>query len=82
MSWTIDARWRVGRNVARSVWAMRGDEPSEDDELVGTLDTAEDAAREVDKHNAELPHHPGPPVVARRPPVIPLNGGAPPGPAD
>lgn len=34
-------RWRTGRTVGRTVYLQAGEEPSEDDTLIGMLDTRE-----------------------------------------
>lgn len=51
---TLDEQpWRVGRKVGRTIYAQQGDEPSEDDPLIGVMDTewlAEIACR---AHNTE-----------------------------
>ncbi len=44
-------RWRVGRKVGRTIYRMVGTEPSDDDELVGMMDTAELAKQFVDAKN-------------------------------
>lgn len=48
--------WRTGRKVGRTIYQMTGPEPSDDDPLIGVMDTpalAEDAVR---SHNrAALP---------------------------
>lgn len=47
--------WRVGRHVGRTVYAMGGDGPSRDDDvLIGVMDTRELAAEAVAAHNARL----------------------------
>ena len=39
--------WRVGRKVGRTIYRQLGDEPSDDDPLIGVMDTAEDAAQVI-----------------------------------
>lgn len=46
--------WRVGRKVRRTLYAQVGPEPSDDDKLIGMLDTAKLAAAAVDAHNRWL----------------------------
>ena len=46
--------WRQGRHQGRHLYAQLGPEPSDDDPLVGTLDTAELAAEACEAHNAAL----------------------------
>lgn len=49
-----DVPWRVGRHLGRTVYAMLGDEPSDDDPVLGMLDTPELAAEACAGHNALL----------------------------
>ena len=47
--------WRVGRRNGRVIYAMlNGDEPSDDDVMIGTFDSAALAADAVTAHNNEL----------------------------
>jgi hypothetical protein len=48
--------WRAGRKVGRTIYAVvRPDcEPSDDDPLIGVMDTPKLAARAVKAHNALL----------------------------
>lgn len=46
--------WRTGRRKLRTVYAVSGDRPGEDDELIGLMDTAELAAEAEATHNAAL----------------------------
>lgn len=50
----LKARWRTGRKVGRTIYAQVGEEPSDDDALIGMVDTPEIARRLVDDHNAML----------------------------
>lgn len=50
----LTARWRPGRRVARTLYAMVGDTPSDDDVLFGLVDSAELAARICRDHNLTL----------------------------
>lgn len=43
--------WRVGRTVGRTIYAMVGAAPSEDDVLIGMMDTAELAGEACVAHN-------------------------------
>jgi hypothetical protein len=49
-------RYRVGRKVGRTVYRLAGDEPSDDDTLIGVLDTPELAAFFVFAANATADH--------------------------
>jgi len=44
--------WRVGRKVGRTIYRQEGDEPSDDDVLIGVMDTAEDAWNAVAAFNS------------------------------
>ncbi len=46
--------WRVGRKVGRTIYAVVSDNPSDDDWLIGMMDTRELAAEAVSAHNARL----------------------------
>jgi hypothetical protein len=49
--------WRVGRKVGRTIYAIVSDDvnkPSDDDVLIGCLDTRECAAEAVRAHNLDL----------------------------
>jgi hypothetical protein len=41
---TLPLIWRVGRKVGRTIYRQTGSEPSDDDELIGVMDTPELAA--------------------------------------
>jgi hypothetical protein len=43
--------WRTGRRVGRNIYAQVGDDPSDDDVIIGQMDTAELAQGAVDSHN-------------------------------
>jgi hypothetical protein len=45
-------RWRTGRKVGRTIYAQLGPEPSDDDPLIGVMDTPELAAEAVRTRNA------------------------------
>lgn len=45
-------RWRVGRKLGRTVYAMVGESASDEDVLLGMMDTPELAAVVVNTHNA------------------------------
>jgi hypothetical protein len=46
--------WRVGRKVGRTVYAQIGDQPSDNDVLIGVFDTRELALEAVTSHNKLL----------------------------
>lgn len=50
----VRRRWRVGRRVGRTVYAQVGPEPSDDDPLLGVMDTPALAEACVRDHNAVL----------------------------
>lgn len=45
-------KWRCGRKVGRTIYAQLGSEPSDDDVLIGMMDSPEIAAEVVDSHNS------------------------------
>ena len=53
---TLDKPWRVGRKVGRTVYEIAGDNPSDDDVLIGMMDTAELADEAVTCHNLAVIH--------------------------
>ena len=46
--------WRAGRKVGRTIYAMAGGEASDDDVLIGMMDSPELAAEACAAHNALL----------------------------
>ena len=58
--------WRQGRHQGRHIYAQRGPVPSDDDPVVGTLDTDMLAAEACESHNEAL---------ARRMAALRLRGG-------
>lgn len=48
------ARWRVGRSLGRTVYAVVGEGASKDDVFLGVMDTAQLAALVVETHNAQV----------------------------
>lgn len=44
-------KWRVGRKLGRSVYAMIGGQPSDADEFIGMMDSLALAQHVVDAHN-------------------------------
>jgi len=46
--------WRVGRKVGRTIYAQLSDKPSDQDSLIGLMDTPELAARAVLDHTRNL----------------------------
>lgn len=47
----MTARWRTGRKVGRTIYLQVGPEPSDDDVLIGVMDTPELAALAVQAVN-------------------------------
>ncbi len=47
-------RWRVGRKVGRTIYACMNDTPSDEDDLIGVMDTRELAAEAVRAHNLDI----------------------------
>lgn len=43
--------WRTGRKVGRTIYLQVSEEPSDDDTLIGMMDTPELAQHVVDAHN-------------------------------
>lgn len=82
MGWTLDDSannfpWRVGRKLGRTVYAQEGDAPSDDDPLLGLMETEEIARQVVVAVNrslevgrqgstAEAPAEPNAPTSNRR----------------
>lgn len=50
----MEMRWRVGRKVGRTIYAMVGPEPSDDDILIGMMDSVALAMDAVGAHNTRL----------------------------
>jgi hypothetical protein len=46
--------WRVGRRVGRTVYYQLGERPSDEDLLIGVMDTRALAREVVDAHNGAL----------------------------
>lgn len=46
--------WRVGRKVGRTIYALVNGTPTDDDELIGVMDSRAVAAAAVVAHNATL----------------------------
>jgi hypothetical protein len=44
-------RWRVGRRVGRTIYRMVGPDPSDNDQLIGMMDTVDLARRAVLANN-------------------------------
>jgi hypothetical protein len=53
----IMSPWRVGRKVGRTIYAQLGDEPSDDDPLIGVMDAPELAVHICLIHNQDLAGH-------------------------
>lgn len=47
-------KWRTGRSVGRTIYAMSGDIPGDSDTLIGVMDTPALAEAAVEGHNAVL----------------------------
>lgn len=47
----LENYWRVGRKVGRTIYAQLGPEPSDDDPLIGVMDTRGIAQAAVEGHN-------------------------------
>ncbi len=47
-------RWRTGRKVGRTIYAQIGSEPSDEDRLIGMMDTPSLAEEAVRSHNVTL----------------------------
>lgn len=54
LTWARQWRWRTGRKLGRTIYAMVSPEPSDDDVLIGLMDTAELAAHVVEAHNDRI----------------------------
>lgn len=48
------SKWRTGRSVGRTIYAMSGDIPGDSDTLIGVMDTPALAEAAVEGHNAVL----------------------------
>jgi len=64
MGWTLDDSannypWRVGRKLGRTVYAQVGPVPSDDDELLGLMETEAIAESVVKAHNYATGLFPG-----------------------
>lgn len=46
--------WRTGQSIGRTIYATARPDPSDDDRVIGMLDTPELAAEAVAAHNAAL----------------------------
>ncbi len=49
-----DLRWRTGRKVGRTIYAQLGSQASDDDVLIGVMDTIALAMGVVAAHNTNL----------------------------
>lgn len=50
----LELPWRIGRKVGRTIYAVVGDDPSDDDVLIGLMDSPRLAEAAVKAHNWEL----------------------------
>jgi hypothetical protein len=64
-------RWRTGRKVGRTIYAQLGAEPSDEDPLIGVMDTPQLASAAVAEHNAARKVR-----LATGPPPAPATGDA------
>lgn len=53
-AWLGNLRWRTGRSVGRTIYAVVGDGPSDEDILIGMVDSPELAQAAVYGHNLHL----------------------------
>lgn len=53
----LGVRWRTGRKVGRTIYAQQGPEPSDDDPLIGVMDTTALATEAVSAHNVRVPDY-------------------------
>lgn len=54
----LQNHWRVGRKGGRTIYAQIGPEPSDDDVLIGVMDTRSIAQEAVSAHNRVLDGRP------------------------
>jgi len=47
-------RWRIGRKIGKNIYAMVGDEPSDEDIDIGRMDNESIAAIAVLNHNESI----------------------------
>ncbi len=50
-SWIFSLKWRSGRSVGRTLYAIVSDKPSDHDILIGIMDTPQLARSVADDHN-------------------------------
>lgn len=50
----LKARWRVGRKLGRTIYAMESSEPTDADHLIGVMDTPALARAAVEGHNERI----------------------------
>lgn len=50
----VELPWRVGRKVGRTIYAQLAADASDDDPLIGVMDTRELAADAVGAHNHRI----------------------------
>ena len=51
----VKKKWRVGRKVGRTVYAQIGQQPNDEDPLIGVFDSVELAEEAVRSHNKNIP---------------------------
>jgi hypothetical protein len=50
----IDTPWRVGRKLGRTIYAQLFNEPSDDDPVIGIMDSEDLAKAAVELHNMAI----------------------------
>ncbi len=50
----LQSKWRVGRQIGRTIYAMVGRDATDADVLIGMMDEARDAKHVVDLHNSQF----------------------------
>jgi hypothetical protein len=53
VAYPFDHPWRVGRKVGRTIYVQEGDDPSDEDMLIGVMDTEYLAELVVEAVNAQ-----------------------------
>lgn len=51
----LGVKWRTGRKVGRTIYAVVGRDASDNDVLIGVMDTASLANEAVNAHNEKVP---------------------------
>jgi hypothetical protein len=50
----IDMKWRTGRRNCRIIYAQSGETPTDNDQMIGVMDTVELARMVVTNHNVHI----------------------------